>query len=152
MTKASEGNQAERPGHFLEALHATFAAHANRPAILYHDRSLTYGELDRRAQYCAARLSQMGAAPGDRVAIVTPEKLPFLAAHLGTLYAGAVSLPLNPRFTAQEMGYFLEDSGARAVVAGQDQLAVVESLRSGLPELRAVLPDTGFWEAPEVHI
>jgi malonyl-CoA/methylmalonyl-CoA synthetase len=86
-------------------------------------------------------LCESGVEPGDRVAITTPEKQSFLAAHLGTLFAAAVSLPLNPRFTREELRFFLADSGARAVVAGDDQYPVVESLRAELPELRAVFPD-----------
>jgi malonyl-CoA/methylmalonyl-CoA synthetase len=151
MAEQTRQNEPSRAGHFLEALHATFTAQANRPAILYHDRSLTYRELDGRAQSCAARLSQMGLGPGDRVAIVTPEKLPFLAAHLGILYAGGISLPLNPRFTALELCYFLQDSGARGVVAGQQERPVIESLSSELPELRAVLADAELWDAPKAH-
>ena len=83
------------------------------------------------------------------MAIITAEKLPFLAAHLGTLFAGAVSLPLNPRLTREELRYFLQDSGARAVVAGDDQCPVIESLRTELPELHALLTDAEAWDAPE---
>ena len=101
------------PYHFLEELRTTFANQASRMAICYKDESLTYGDLDARARRCAGWLCDLGIEPGDRVAIATAEKLPFLAAHLGSLYAGAVSLPLNPRFTRDELHYFLEDSGAK---------------------------------------
>ena len=82
------------------------------------------------------------------MAIATAEKLPFLAAHLGSLYAGAVSLPLNPRFTRDELRYFLQDSGAKVVVTGSDQIPIIESMRAELTELRAVLLDTDAWSAP----
>ena len=137
MTEFCQEQRTERPGHFLEELQATFASEANRTAICYKADSLTFGDLDVRARHCAGRLRELGVEPGDRVAIVTAEKLPFLAAHLGTLYAGAVSLPLNPRFTRDELRYFLQDSGARVVVAGHEQRPVIESLRAELPELRA---------------
>ena len=70
------------------------------------------------------------------MAISTPEKTKFLAAHLGALQAGAVSLPLNPRLTRDELHYCLEDSGAAAIVAGGEQRPIIESLQSGLPGLR----------------
>ena len=130
MIDSSGPASAGRPGHFLDELRATFAARAGRAAISYQDRIITYGELEARAQRCAARMRKLGLEPGDRVAIVTSEKLPFLAAHLGTLYASAVSLPLNPRLTADELRYFLQDSGARVVVAGQDEWPVIESLQA----------------------
>jgi malonyl-CoA/methylmalonyl-CoA synthetase len=94
-------------------------------------------------------MRRLGLEPGDRVAIVTPDKLPFLAAHLGALYASAVSLPLNPRSTADELKYFLQDSGTRVVVAGQDEWPVIESLKPVLPELRALMADREAWDAPE---
>jgi malonyl-CoA/methylmalonyl-CoA synthetase len=148
MAEVSQENRAETPGHFLDALRATFARQASQPALLYQDRSITFGELDARARRCAGRLRQLGVEPGDRVAIVTPEKLPFLVAHLGALSAAAVSLPLNPRFTAGELLYFLQDSGARVAVVGHEQGAIVESLRAELPELRAVMADADAWDAP----
>jgi malonyl-CoA/methylmalonyl-CoA synthetase len=79
--------------------------------------------------------------PGDRVVLSTPDKLAFLLAHLGTLFAGAVSLPLNPRFTREEVLYFLADSGARAAVVGTENQVLVEELRSDLPALQAVIRD-----------
>src|SRR5579863_9877716 len=93
MTESSQECGAEKPGHFLDELRGIFAGRANRPAILHREATWTYGDLDEKARRCAARLRQLGVEPGDRVAIVTSEKLPFLAAHLGTLYAAAISLP-----------------------------------------------------------
>ena len=142
MSEASRENQAAPTGHFLDDLRATIATRANEEAVRFQDRSFTYGDLDLKARCWARLLRESGVLPGDRVALVTPEKRSFLAAHLGTLYAAAVSLPLNPRFTSDELRFFLADSGARAVVAGDDQYPVVESLRSELPGLGAVLTDT----------
>src|SRR5437588_2985816 len=102
--------------HFLHHLRSQFSQGGDRPVLLHGGRSYSYRELEAQACRWAARLQARGVAPGDRVALYTPNKLPFLAAHLGTLFAGAVSLPLNPRFTRDEMRYFLADSGARVVL------------------------------------
>jgi malonyl-CoA/methylmalonyl-CoA synthetase len=148
MSDVSQEIHREKSGHFLAELRATFAARPNAPAITYEESTLRYGDLDMRAKRAATRLHQLGVEPGDRVAIATPDKLPFLAAHLGALYAGAVCVPLNPRFTGAELQYFLEDSGARVAVVGDDQRSVVESLQGDLPDLRAVLDDAAAWDAP----
>jgi malonyl-CoA/methylmalonyl-CoA synthetase len=137
--------------HFLEELRATFAARAERPALVMRDHAYSYSELDRRARRCAAWLQGLGVEPGDRVALVTGEKLPFLVAYLGAIYAGGVSLPLNPRFTRDELRYFLADSEARIAVVGDEQETVIESLRPDLPALQAVVDDSAAWEAPEGH-
>ncbi len=151
MNRSFSGNQDGRSGHFLDELRATFADRAGQPAIVYEDRSWTYGELDVKARRCAARLRQLGVVRGDRVAIATSEKLPFLAAHLGTLHAAAVSLPLNPWLTGDELRAILRDSGARVVVAGWDVHSIVNALRADLPGLRALMLDSEAWEAPEAE-
>ena len=51
-------------GHFLDELRATFAERAGRPALIYRDRTYTYGELDRRARRCAAWLQGLGRGEG----------------------------------------------------------------------------------------
>ena len=134
---------AGRRDHFLPALRTTFARQADRPAIVFGNQgaSLTFGALDALSCRGAAWLQGQGVAVGDRVALVTAEKRAFLAAHLAALYAGAVALPLNPRFTRDELRYFLADSGAVVAVVGAAQRPIVESLRNDLPGLRAIVSD-----------
>src|SRR5262245_42550639 len=102
--------------HFLHDLRASFQAHTSRPALIYAGRTWTYGELESAARRSAAWLQTLGVQKGDRVVLFTPNKLPLLIGHLGVLFAGAAPLPLNPRFTRQELNYFLSDSGARLII------------------------------------
>jgi malonyl-CoA/methylmalonyl-CoA synthetase len=141
------------PEHFLQSLRGQFARQPDHLAVVYRECAYSYGQLEAQARAWAAQLQALGVEPGDRVALSTPDKVPFLLAQLGTLYAGAVSLPLNPGFTREELRYFLADSGARVAVVGTANRAVVESLRPELPALQAVIPDTApeesggtFWE------
>jgi malonyl-CoA/methylmalonyl-CoA synthetase len=135
-------------GDFLNELRAMFATSAHRAALVHSGQTISRSELDAQACRCAAWLQRLGVAPGDRVVLFTPEKLPFLLAHLGTLYAGGVSLPLNPRYTCEEMRYFLTDSTARVVVAGTGQMRLVEGLARELPEPPVVVPDAAVVDAP----
>jgi malonyl-CoA/methylmalonyl-CoA synthetase len=132
--------------HFLDELRTVFAERAAHPALRCRDRAYSYAELDAQARQSASRLQALGVVQGDRVALYTPDKLAFLVAHLGVQYAGAVSLPLNPRFTREEMRYFLTDSGARVVVAGAANRALVEDLRPDLPAVRNVVSDATLLE------
>jgi malonyl-CoA/methylmalonyl-CoA synthetase len=149
MTLLSPRVRAGSHGHFLDELRATVAERAGRPALIHRDRTYSYAELDRRARRCAAWLQGFGVERGDRVAVATPEKRPFLAAHLGAVYAGASSLPLNSRFTPDELRYFLADSAARVAVVGPGLRPVVEGLRPELPGLRAIVDADAAWEVPE---
>lgn len=137
------------PGHFLHDLRRTADGRSNATALEHRGNRYTYAWLDQAAQRFAARLQQLGLQPGDRVVLLTGEKLPFLVAQLGALYAGGISLPLNPKFTAEELQFFLQDSGARIVVAGQEQQSTVEGLQSELMELTTVLPDAEVLQASE---
>jgi malonyl-CoA/methylmalonyl-CoA synthetase len=135
--------------HFLDELLSTFARQGARPALVYRGRSVTYAELDALAGRCAAWLQGLGVGPGDRVALSSADKLAFLVAHLGTMRAGGVSLPLNPRLTRDELRYFLADSGPAVAVMGEGHRALAEDLRAEVHELRAVVPDAAVCQAPE---
>src|SRR5207244_4623052 len=99
--------------HFLQLLKTSFAPHGQRPALVLGGRTISYGALDVLSRRAAASLQGHGVGPGARVVLCTPDKLAFLLGHLGALWAGAVSLPLNPRFTREELRFSLTDSGAR---------------------------------------
>src|SRR5690348_15206474 len=123
---------------FLDLLKGSFASRANFPALSYQAQTYSHGDLETRVRACAARFQALGVTPGDRVALVSGNKLPFLVAHLATLYSGAISLPLNPRFTPEELRYFLADSGARLAVVDNQGFDTVTALRSELPELQVI--------------
>jgi malonyl-CoA/methylmalonyl-CoA synthetase len=145
-------------GHFIHDLQHSFRQRAARPALIYGGRTWTYGELDAAARGCAAWLQDRGIQCGDRVALFTSDKLPFLIGHLGVLFAGAVPLPLNPRFTREEMRYFLSDSGARLMIAGSEQQSMAAGLAKELPHRPAVIADSmllnqagGEWQEPTLE-
>jgi malonyl-CoA/methylmalonyl-CoA synthetase len=135
--------------HFLNELLATFAACGQRQALRHRGRCYNYGQLECQAASGAACLQSLGMQPGDRVILLTESKLPFLLAHLSVLMGGGVSLPLNPRFTPDELRYFLSDSGARFVVAGAEQRDVLKNLT---PDPAAIIPDALLAQAPNAQL
>jgi malonyl-CoA/methylmalonyl-CoA synthetase len=136
------------PHHFLHDLRSVLATRPNRPAIVHRDRTITYDELEKLAAAFAGFLQSSGLTPGDRVVLFTENKLPFLVAHLGVLFAGGVPLPLNPRFTREEMRYFLSDSECRVVIAGEEQQGLVASLATELAFRPPVILDSAVWDSP----
>jgi malonyl-CoA/methylmalonyl-CoA synthetase len=134
--------------HFLNDLRTTFADRAGAVACVHPSRTFSFADLDRCAGNAAAVLQRRGMAPGDRVLLCTPARVPFLIAHLGILFGGGVSLPLNPKFTREELRHFLNDSGAGIAVVGAEQRPVLESLRAECPTLKEIVADTALTEAP----
>src|SRR5262245_7181509 len=137
-------------GHvnFLDDLHATFASRAAHTAVEWRGRAYSYGELERLALAAGALLRDRGMEPGERVAVWTADRFAFLVAHLGVLLGGGVSLPLNPKFTREEMRHFLTDSGAAVVVSDPDGAALLNELRPSLPDLRSVVTANEVATAP----
>ncbi|MFF5971111.1 amino acid adenylation domain-containing protein [Streptomyces sp. NPDC012769] len=82
-------------------------------------RSLTFAELDERADRVARVLRERGVRPGDRVAVLMERCLSLPAALLGVLKSGGAYTPVAPDYPAERIRFLIEDSGAKAVlVAG----------------------------------
>ena len=99
-----------------------FGAHLENDAIFLHlpdAQSLTYGDfLQMTAQY-AHVFTDMGLVAGDRVAVQIEKSPQALAVYAACAQAGLVFLPLNTAYTADEVTYFVENSGA-GLVLGDD--------------------------------
>ncbi len=130
---------------FLNLLQESFAKHASRRAVSNPDMTVLYDEIRGIARTYAARLQEMGVKFGDRVALCTSNKRAFLCYFLGALYAGGVVLPLNHRFTPDELRFFLTDSGAKVAVVDESLSPLFASLRAELPGLNAVISDANCW-------
>ncbi|MHB8439728.1 MAG: AMP-binding protein, partial [Acidimicrobiales bacterium] len=76
---------------------------ASSPALYEGSGWITWGELRSRAAGVAAVVREGGAGPGDRIALVLPSSVDFVAGYLGVLAAGAVAVPLNPQSPAPEL-------------------------------------------------
>ncbi|WP_460366569.1 amino acid adenylation domain-containing protein, partial [Actinocorallia lasiicapitis] len=95
-------------------IHAVFEAQAARapeaPAVTCDGATLTYGELNARANRLAAHLIDQGARPGAFVAIALPRSLDLVVAVLGVLKSGAAYVPVDPDYPADRIAYMIEDS------------------------------------------
>src|SRR4051794_7252356 len=78
---------------------------------------LTYAELDDRSARLAALLHEKGIQQGDRVGVMLPNVLEFPISYYGVLRAGAVVVPMNVLLKRREIAFYLEDSGAKLLVA-----------------------------------
>ncbi|MFL5383051.1 MAG: amino acid adenylation domain-containing protein, partial [Longimicrobiaceae bacterium] len=122
-------------------LHARFAAQAARTphavAATYEDESLTFAELDARANRLAHHLIALGAAPGDLVGLCVERSLEPVVAIVAILKAGGAYLPLDPAHPDERIAHMLEDSGARIVLTTAELAA-----RVSVDGIRAVRLDS----------
>jgi amino acid adenylation domain-containing protein len=101
-------------------------------ALVYEGRSMSYGELNTRANQLAHHLIGLGIKPDDRVAICLGRGLAMMVGMLGILKSGGAYVPLDPQYPAERIAYMLEDAGALVVVTQ-------EELRAGLGSARQIL-------------
>jgi fatty-acyl-CoA synthase len=96
---------------------------------------LTYRELDDRAVRCAAAWQELGVARGDRVAILSENRLEFLDAFFAAPKAGAIVVTLGTRLAVPELAAILDDAGPRVVLYDGVHAAKVAALRGASPAL-----------------
>ena len=102
----------------IDSLFARLAAeHPHRTAVTGDDASLTYGELDARAELMARRLHAEGVRPGDVVALATRRTATTAVLLLAVLKAGAAYLGLDSRQPPARRDLILRDAAVRVVLA-----------------------------------
>lgn len=108
---------ATRPGTLADLLPSDCE---RRTAVVVPDGGpqLTYAELRERIGALADALSRHGIRAGDRVAIVLPNGLEFLAVFLAVTSVGAIAAPLNPVFTAEEYRSYMAVLRAGTAIVG----------------------------------
>ena len=108
----------------------------DKTALLQHDRSLTYAELDERANRVAHAVLDAGAGKGDRVLMLFENDVRFAECMLGIIRAGAVAVPVNPRLGPVRHEDLLVDCQARVVIGSAGLADTVATLvGKGLCEL-----------------
>jgi len=106
---------------------------------------LTYAEVADLAKRQAARLDELGIAPGDRVAIVSHNAARLLVSFFGVTGYGRVLVPVNFRLRPDEVGYIVRHSGARVLLIDPE----LDQMLSGVTaEHRIVLGDDDALYAP----
>lgn len=132
MVPGAEGVGAAEPAaRDLPALLSGFAQRGERQALSFYrgralEGRLSYAQLASRVAALASSLhGQFGVKPGDRVAVLAPNRLEVPVLVLALLRLGAVVVPLNPGSAPEDWTYVLEHSGASGLCATRELAARV---------------------------
>jgi len=117
------------------------AGFGEKPAIVFEGHSYSFLNIDRSVARYSSLLSHRGIVKGDRVAIMLPKSVEFLFVHLANLAVGAMTVPLNPSYTAVESAYLLSDSGASLLVTDQERFTKIEGHLNGMMDGKTLLTD-----------
>ncbi|WP_285747602.1 AMP-binding protein [Lentzea sp. NBRC 105346] len=114
----SRGDRQELPD---TCLHTVVERHDPQAlAVVCGDAKLTYGELNDRADAVANALAEQGIGRHDVVAIMAERRVESIVAMLGVLKSGAAYVPIEPSYPEERIRHIIEDSGARAVLTGDE--------------------------------
>ncbi|WP_373271075.1 non-ribosomal peptide synthetase [Pseudomonas syringae] len=104
-----------------QTIHGLFAAQAHRTpeatALIHGSETLSYAELNLRANRLAHHLRRQGVVPDARVAICVERGVDMMIGLLAILKAGGAYVPLDPAYPVDRIAYMLEDSAPIAVLA-----------------------------------
>jgi amino acid adenylation domain-containing protein len=126
----------EPPSFPVEPIHERFARvaarHAQATALRFDGRTMTYAELDARAEAAAGRLRDLGVGPDVLVGLWMERSFELVVGILAILKAGGAYVPLDPAYPRDRVTYMLEDSRVGVIVTTAE-------LAASLPETSAVV-------------
>jgi amino acid adenylation domain-containing protein len=120
-------------------------------AVVFEDASLSYSELNRRANQIAHYLRELGVGPDKLVAICVERSLEMIVAVLAVLKAGGGYVPLDPAYPAERLRYMLNDCAPLALLTEGHLAGLFAGLSETFPVLD--LADAARWkDQPETNL
>lgn len=133
-----------------QTVHQAFEAQVqktpNAPAVVFEAKTLTYAQLNSRANRAAHVLAAMGVAPGTLVGLCATRSLDMLIGALAIQKAGGAYVPMDPAYPADRIALFIEDSAAPVIVT---QSALADSLPNGAAQTLCIDSDPRIADAPD---
>ena len=124
------------PPSLREFFATFFAANAAKEFLVFGEERLSFAEVHARGRAFAAMLQHRhGVAKGDRVAIAMRNYPDWIIAFIGVIELGAIAIPMNAWWTAEEIDYGLKDSGARLAIADEERARRIASIAGGVTVL-----------------
>jgi len=110
--------------------------HPNKVALKdWHGKAWTYPELESRTTRLANGLLDMGLQKGDRVAVILYNSVEFVEVDCAMAKTGLVVVPISWRYVDKEVAYVVDNSDAKAMIAGEDFIDCIDRLRGGFSKI-----------------
>lgn len=102
-------------------------------------RVFTYFEFENLVNRTAALLASNGVGQGDVVSLLMPNSVEYIVSYFACWRLGALAGPINSLLKEDETAYVINNSEAKAIVAGSEFLKRIENIRDQLPHLKTVI-------------
>lgn len=116
----------------------------NKIAVVCNNRTLTYEELNEKANQVANYLKKRGIKPNDVVGVMYPRCIELIVVLLGIMKAGAAYIPIDPDYPKKRIEYMLQNSNAKILITNQelfDGIDFSEKIRADFENLEILAQD-----------
>lgn len=144
-------NQTDAPYPSHLCVHQLFELQAEKNpeaiALVHKEETLSYGDLNRRANRLAHYLTDQGIQPDDRIALCAARGIPLITALLAILKAGAAYVPIDPAYPGERLRRILSDAAPRLVLTDAAGYSVLGE--HSIPQLALEEADSLTADRPE---
>ena len=127
-------NTESLPNNISEAFASAAEKFRNKTAIIYLGTCFSYGDILDFTNNFAASLKKQGVAEGEKIILYIPNSVHWVIAWLGIQRASAIAVPITPIYTAHDLRYIGNDSGAKTIICSDTNYGYVKQ----------AIPDTGL--------
>ncbi len=133
--------------NLVSRVHETAVNQPGKVAYHFMGKDTSYAEFDQTVSMFATALQDLGVGKGDHVAFLLGNTPHFLISLYATMRIGATAIPVNPIYTPDEISYIIHNSDAKAVIALDLLLPLVEKAAGAFPTVEhyiicETVPDT----------
>ena len=118
-------------------------------AVRFEEASLSYEELNRRANQLAHYLRELGIRPDDRVALCVERGFEMIIALLAILKAGGAYVPLDPAYPPERLRFMLQDSDPVALITQSNLTHLFPDRNQDLPLVDLQAPSPAWQQYPQ---
>ncbi len=118
--------------------------YAEKEAVVCHGRRMTYRDLDEQATRLGHALIDLGIRQDDKIIIFMPNVVEFVVSYFAIQRIGAIVVPVNAKFTLQEVEYVAQHAEAKAILVHEAIFAAVEHLHSVPLKIKTGLVEAGW--------
>jgi acyl-CoA synthetase (AMP-forming)/AMP-acid ligase II len=129
-----------RPRSICELLQQTVAKHPDREGFVDETHRWTFAQFERKMKQLAVGLrTRVSVKKGDRVAMLMETGVPYTLSLFAVAETGAISVPLNSRFTPRELAFEVENSGSRVIIVDETFLEMFLENRDRFRSLEHII-------------
>ena len=149
MNDHSFNQKGDERMNLVTRVHETALTQPEKAAYHFMGKDTSYAEFDQSVSMFASALQDLGVGKGDHVAFLLGNTPHFLISLYATMRIGATAIPVNPIYTPDEISYIIHNSDAKAVIALDLLLPLVEQAAGAFPTVEHYVICETVPETPE---